>query len=332
MPKQFVKLFDNKSLFQLTLERNSNIADKYYVVSNIEQVSAIQAQVNETKVLDDKLVEKVIEPIGRNTAPAIALACFDIDPEEIVLVTPSDHLIKNNLEYKRIIKLAENSAQKGNIVTFGIKPSYPETGYGYIEANLAKEDNSVFNVHKFREKPDFDTAKSYLAQNTETSFKYLWNSGMFCFKAGVFLEELKKYAPEIYKRSEDTFKFINKGDGLLKIPLDKMQAIPSDSIDYAVLEHSNIVKVIPSDFDWSDLGSFEALDVELKKDENNNTKHKDLHLINSKNNFIISNKKVSLIDIEDLIIVETEDSLMISKKGSSQKVKQIVAKLDKKYK
>ncbi len=314
MPKQFVRMFDNKSLFQLTVERNSKICSKEFVVSNTEQYFLALDQLEELKREDSKYL---LEPVGRNTAPAIALACLVLDPEEIVLVTPSDHLIKDEVEYKKVINQAKELAQNDNLVTFGITPSFAETGFGYIESN-------GLDVKAFHEKPDFETATKYLKAGN-----YYWNSGMFCFKAGVFLEELKKYSPEVYNASLKAIENSNQ-DKMIRIKHDDMQAIPEDSIDYAVMEKSSKVKVIPSDIQWSDVGSFDALYEELAKDENGNTVNDNHVSVDSKNNLIYgSERKIATVDVEDLIIVDSGDALLISKKGSSQKVKAIVKEIRK---
>ena len=310
MPKQFVKLFDGESLFQLTAKRNSKFCEKSYIVSNTEQYFLAIDQLGEDATF-------LLEPIGRNTAPAIALACMDIDPKEIVLVTPSDHLIKNESAYQDAVQKAKELAEDDNLVTFGITPNYPEVGFGYIEAD--GED-----VKSFKEKPDLKTAKEYIERGN-----YYWNSGMFCFKAGVFLEELQKHSPEIYSTCKDAYENSQQiADNQLRITHELMSVIPSDSIDYAVMEKSSCVKVVPSDINWSDLGSFDALYDELPKDENGNTQN-DKHIsIDSKNNLIVTHdKQIATIDIEDLIIIDTPDALLISKKGASQKVKEVVSKL-----
>ena len=314
MPKQFVKLFDNKSLFQLTVKRNSKVCDFQFIVSNAEQYFLATDQLEELDKTNNKYL---LEPVGRNTAPAIALACFALPEDEIVLVTPSDHLIKDEQEYQKVIQKANELASEDNLVTFGIQPTFAETGFGYIEA-----DN--LDVKAFHEKPDFDTATKYLkAEN------FYWNSGMFCFKAGVFLDELKKYSPKVYELSLKAYNAANTG-GIIRIKHDDMAMIPEDSIDYAVMEKSNKVKVIPSDIDWSDVGSFDALFDELPKDENNNTFNSKHISIDSKNNLIYGvDKYIATIDVEDLIIVDTGDALLISKKGSSQKVKQVVVEIKK---
>lgn len=316
MPKQFVKLFDKKSLFQLTVERNSKVCEFQFIVSNTEQYFLALDQLEELNKTKNRYL---LEPLGRNTAPAIALACMALDKDELVLVTPSDHLIKDEIEYARVLKKAKKLAEEDNLVTFGIKPTFAETGFGYIES--IKES---FSVKAFHEKPNLDKATKYL-----NAGNYYWNSGMFMFKAGVFLEELQKYSPEVYTTSQVAFDNSSKDD-LIRIKHEDMQNIPEDSIDYAVMEKSTKVKVIPSDINWSDVGSFDALYAELPKDENNNTLN-DKHIaIDSKNNLVYGKDKyIATVDVEDLIIVDTGDALLVSKKGSSQKVKKVVNEIKK---
>jgi mannose-1-phosphate guanylyltransferase len=313
MPKQFVKLFSDKSLFQLTVERNKGFCDRQLIVSNAEQYFLAVDQLEELQVKENSFL---LEPVGRNTAPAIALACLALDGEEVVLVSASDHLIKDQEAYVKVVGQAKELASQNNLVTFGIKPTYAETGYGYIEA-------SGQNVKAFHEKPDVVTAQKYLDAGN-----YYWNSGMFCFKAGVFLDELKQHSPDIYESSLRAYENTKIEGTMHRILHEDMEAIPEDSIDYAVMEKSDRVKVVESDIDWSDLGSFDALDQELPKDENGNTKNKHLYAIDAKNNFVHSTQRaVALCDVEDLVIVDTSDALLISKKGSSQKVKEVVKKL-----
>lgn len=314
MPKQFVKLFDDKSLFQLTVERNSSLCSEQYIVSNTEQYFLALDQLGELQKTSDKYL---LEPIGRNTAPAIALACMTLDKEAIVLVTPSDHLIKNQAAYTQVVERARELASQDYLVTFGITPTFAETGFGYIESNGEE-------VVSFKEKPNAETAQEYLKAGN-----YYWNSGMFCFKAGVFLDELQKYSPETYDTCKIAMEHAEK-NGLIRIKHEEMLAIPEDSIDYAVMEKSDRVKVIESNIGWSDVGSFDALYEELPKDANGNTVC-DKHLsIDSKNNLVLCDgRKIATVDVEDLIIVDTGDALLVSKKGSSQKVKNVVAELKK---
>ena len=347
MPKQFVKLFDEKSLFQLTVERNSKVCGSQFIVSNTEQYFLALDQLEELKKDNNKYL---LEPIGRNTAPAIALACLALPKDEIVLVTPSDHLIKDEKEYGKVLSHANELAQEGNLVTFGITPTFAETGFGYIEGGNIYPSNTLVSgpsafsardVKAFHEKPDSITAQNYVDAGN-----YYWNSGMFCFKAGVFLDELKKYSPNIYETSLSAFvgaigelkTSLSKNIGsttlivpnLVRITYEDMLAIPEDSIDYAVMEKSTKVKVVPSDIKWSDVGSFDSLYEELPKDKDGNTLNTNHISIDSKNNLIYGNeRKIATIDIEDTIIVDTGDALLVSKKGSSQKVKQIVAEIRK---
>jgi mannose-1-phosphate guanylyltransferase len=326
MPKQFIKFLNDKSLFQLTIERNMKVCENFLVVTNTEQYFLAKDQLESYK---DIKVEYLLETIGRNTAPSITLACLGLDEEEIVLVTPCDHLIKNEKEYEKVINQAKKLAQKNYLVTFGIKPLYAETGYGYIEVRDVKSKEIGLDVIKFHEKPDKETAEKYINKNKKDNICYLWNSGMFCFKAGVFLNELKKYAFEIYDSCKKVYENAVKDKELIRIKYEDMIKIPENSIDYAVMEKSKKVKVIPADIKWNDLGSFDALYEVLEKDNNGNTKNNNLMTINSKNNFIYGNKKIATIDIEDLIVVDTADALLISKRGSSQKVKEIVKELKK---
>jgi mannose-1-phosphate guanylyltransferase len=307
MPKQFLKLFNDKSLFQLTVERNSKVCNKQIIVSNQEQYFLALDQLAE---IEQNNSQYLLEPVGRNTAPAIALACMAVDKEEIVLITPSDHLIQKEVEYQKVLKKAKELAKQNFLVTFGIEPTSAETGYGYIEAN----HDDVLNFH---EKPNLEKAKEYLKKGN-----YYWNSGMFCFKAGVFLEELKKYTPEIYETSKIAFDHKKIQHSTFRIQHSYMESIPSESIDYAIMEKSKIVKVVSSNIAWSDVGSFDALISEIKS--------KEAIEIESKNNFYYSDAKdkvIATVGLEDFIVVDTKDALLISKKGKTQKVKDIVNQL-----
>ena len=314
-PKQFVKLFHDKSLFQLTVKRNSKVCQSQFIVSNAEQYFLALDQLEELGLTHNSYM---LEPVGRNTAPAITLACMALQKDEIVLVTPSDHMIRNELEYEVVLQKAKALAEKDFLVTFGIKPSYAETGFGYIQTKPENNECLMMDVECFKEKPNQELAQSYIDENSKLSIqnlplKYYWNSGMFLFKAGVFLEELQKYAPDIYESCVVAFENKKIQNSTLRIQYAYMEAIPDESIDYAVMEKSKKVKIVPADISWSDVGSFDSLSCELPNDENNN--------------LIMSYKNVETIDIEDCIIVDTEDSLLVCKKGSSQKVKDIVTRL-----
>lgn len=302
-PKQFVKIFDDESLYQKTIVRNSFLNPSYSIILNQKQFSICKKQSNVENI------NFLLEPIGRNTAPAIALAAFNSDPDETLLVLPSDHLINKQAEYESCIKKAIHLANEDNLVTFGIEPEYPETGYGYIEANGA-------DVTSFKEKPDFVTAQTYVEAGN-----YFWNSGMFCFKAKTYLDELKEHSPKIYHASKNAYENKNLVDKTITFNEEDFRNIPGESIDYAVMEKSRKVKVVKASIGWNDLGSYDSLAKHVKN-------YKDVVQINSNNNLIIGNKKIiTTIDVDDLYIIDTDDAILIGKKGSSQKVKDIVVKL-----
>ncbi|MGB2551760.1 mannose-1-phosphate guanylyltransferase/mannose-6-phosphate isomerase [Campylobacter sp. MOP51] len=312
-PKQFIKLFNDRSLFQLTVGRNLKVCNKSIVVANSEYYFLTIDQLEEINVYMDNYI---LEPIGRNTAAAIALACLALDNEEIVLVTPSDHLIKNEIEYNRVVVEAEKLAKENNLVMFGIRPKFVETGFGYIY----KEGN---DVKGFYEKPSVENATKFLEDGN-----YYWNSGIFMFKAGIFLNELKKYSEDIFNTSVEAFKN-SKKENLIRIKLEDMLNIPENSIDYAVMEKSSVSKVVVCDnIDWSDLGSFDALYDEFEKDNHGNVLNNDYLPVDSNRNLIYScGRKIATIDIDDCIIIDSPDAILIGKRGSSQKVKLIVDKL-----
>ena len=333
LPKQFVRLFNNRSLFQDTVLRNQPVCQHTMVVSNSEQYFLAVDQLQQINIASAQFL---LEPVGRNTAPAIALACMASDEDELVLVTTSDHLVKDQTAYEKAIMQAKALAEQNNLVTFGIQPTYPETGFGYIEAN----GNEVISFH---EKPNLETAEGYLETNAlrlieNTSPAYLWNSGMFCFKAGVFLEELKQHSPGIYSACQEALhpsRLVEDGH-TIRIDLEAMQSIPEDSIDYAVMEKSDKVKVVHCDIGWSDIGSFDALYDEVGTTNNQNavlncTDNALVPIcIDAKNNLIVNqDRQIALIDVQDLLVVDTSDAILISQKSSSQKVKNVVAEIKK---
>ena len=313
MPKQFIKFFDNKSLFQLTVMRNSHLCDSSLIVLNQEQYFLALDQLEE---IDSCHSSYLLESVGRDTAPAIALACMSLEPSEVVLVTPSDHLIVDQEAYAKVVQRASTLAHDNYLVTFGISPTSAQTGFGYIESADAED------VKAFHEKPDSTTAQKYFEAGN-----YYWNSGMFVFRVEVFLQELQKHSPAIYEACQTAYRN-SKQDIVTRVPSNDMLAIPKDSIDYAVMEKSGKVKMVPADIGWSDVGSFDALCDELPKDENGNIANHNHTAIDSKNNMIYgSNRMIATVDVDDLIIVDTEDALLVSKKGSSQKVKEVVQRL-----
>ncbi len=299
MPKQFIRLFNAKSLFDLTLRRNVH-AQKTIIVCNEAHYFLALDECGGKKI--DKFI---LEPFGKNTAAAITFAALCCDEDEILLITPSDHLIEDEAEYKKALLIAQSYANQNFLVTFGIKPSEPNTGYGYIKADKNGD------VERFIEKPNLETAVKFIKEG-----EYYFNSGMFCFKAGVFLNEMKKYAPSIVKDVAAAIEGSANEPNLLKISPNFMDKIEDISIDYALMQKSLNIKMVPLDAGWSDMGSFDELSKKMKSDG-------EPLQIDASENFVIAKKPTALVDVQNLLVVDTEDALLIAKKGSSQKVKEV---------
>lgn len=319
-PKQLLNIISDKSLLQSTFERLTHCMDKSNILSitNTKHASNVKMQIQE--LTENPIV--LSEPVAKNTAPAIALATKYIlqktNEDPIILVVPSDHLIKDNEKFLATVKKGEKLAQEGYIVTFGIQPDYPETGYGYI--NTLKPLEVGYKVKEFVEKPDFETAKSYLKAGT-----YYWNSGIFMFKASVMMKEFEKLAPEIAKIT-NSVDFINSKD----IPFVEFDKMPSISIDYAIMEKSDKIALLKLESDWNDLGSWKSIYDVSNKDENNNVFVGHVIDEGSKNSFVYaSSKLVTTIGLEDTIIIETEDAILACKKDKTQDVKRIYETLKK---
>jgi len=300
-PKQFLKLFSGKALFELTAERNQKVVDQIMVVGNTDHIEWSKELLSGIALSQTFITETA----ARNTAAAIAFAALAVDPNDILIITPSDHLIQNQDAYEKAIKEAVELAKKDFLVTFGVVPSKPETGYGYIEY----EGKDVLS---FREKPNTETAQEFLERGT-----FLWNSGMFCFKAGVLLEELKKYQPEVFDKCNETWK--NSDNQCLDA--DASLQIPSISIDYAVMERSKKIKVVPAHFRWNDLGSFESLYDYLRSTG---------HPVDENGNMVIGTEIfTAFVGLKDSILVHTPDALLILHKEKSQDVKKVYNQLEK---
>lgn len=316
LPKQFVRLFAGKSLFQETVQRNQEVTASLMLVAGQQQYFLALDQLEELG--DQRPLQTLLEPQGRNTAPAIALAAFDLAPEQPLLVTPADHRIRQQPAYQDAVQQALELAQQGDLITFGIKPTHAETGYGYIQAKGQ-------DVLQFVEKPDAATAEQYLS-----SGDYLWNSGIFCFQAGAFLAELERHAPDIYAHSYQAWQnsCLEQEGSQRHIQKQDMAAIPANSIDYAVLEASNQVKVVPCDPGWNDLGSFDALYQEWQQDASGNAIEGQALCRDTQGCLIHSPQRlVATAGIRDLHIVDTPDALLIVPRGQGQRVKELVADL-----
>ncbi len=328
MPKQFVPLLGQTSLFRRTVERNAPLSGRFVIVTNADQWFLAAADLAAFPSLaDPEAASFILEPVGRNTAPAIALACLGLDPEETVLVAASDHLIRDAQAYEERVRAAQALASQGYLVTFGIEPAYPETGYGYIEADASRPLAAPhsFAVKSFREKPAAATAERYLAAGD-----YLWNSGMFVFKAGAFLAELGKSAPAMLKAASAALESAKRsrdpktGYAIAAIQPDAMRAIPADSIDYAVMERSGQVAVVRSDFGWSDVGSYDALYDSSAKDADGNAAWAPLVSVDSGDNLFIGERTVAAVGVRNLIVVDSGDALLVARRGASQGVKAVV--------
>ncbi|CAM3421150.1 mannose-1-phosphate guanylyltransferase [Flavobacterium chungbukense] len=300
LPKQYLELFEGESLFEKTVIRSLDMSNKTIVVGNIENYKMSNVIMSKF----EKPFTHIVEAVPRNTAAAIAFAAFASEPEDILLVTPSDHIIEGSELYNNALRKAIELANQDYLVTFGIKPTKPETGYGYIEFEGE-------NVIAFHEKPDSKTANTYLENGN-----YFWNSGLFCFKAGKFLSELENQEPEVFWASKRAWEA--NQDGFLDYDLSL--EIPSISIDYAVMERSNDIKVVPADFEWSDLGSFESVyDYLVQKD----------HPIDDNRNIVIgTSMHTTFIGVKNCILIYTSDALMVLQKENSQEVKQVYQQLE----
>ena len=316
-PKQFIK-FQNQehSLFQETFNRSLLIADldDIYVVTNKNYKFLVMGAVEE---LGHKYREEniLVEPEAKNTLPAIYAGVHEIVKEghDLVIVFPSDHIIKKDKKLVELIKVSEGLT-KDSLITFGIKPDGPHTGYGYISPGDVKGNGYV--VKEFKEKPDYQTAVQYIRNG------YYWNSGIFMFDTRIFIEEVKTYVSEIFNAFQDC-KTLEEAFAKIKINI---------SIDYGIMENSNRVVVVPADIDWNDLGSFDSFYVAFDKNEGNNIAEKNYLLLDSNNTIIHSEdgKLVVTVGIDNVIIIDTKDALLVCKKGQSQKVQEVVALLKEK--
>jgi mannose-1-phosphate guanylyltransferase len=331
MPKHLLKLMGDKSMLRLTYERIKSLttADKILVVTNKLQMNEIIKHVPE--IPKENII---LEPQGRNTAPCIGLASIimrsRIKKNEMMVVLPADHLITGEQDFCETIQIATDFAQKNEcLLTIGIQPSYPETGYGYIQlgANFYDEDRKkIYRVKTFAEKPNFETAQRFVR-----SGDFLWNSGMFIWSVDLILSEIEEYIPELSEQLFRIKKYIDTRD-FEPVLDDAFSRTKPVSIDYGVLELSERVAVIKADFEWNDLGSWEAVYNISQKDNHGNVLNcKENIVLNSKNNYFFSKKKlVAACDIENLVIVEMDDALLICRRDQSQNVKSIVELLSRK--
>lgn len=328
-PKPFIKLPDGESLLQKTLRRSCACADvsnimtvtnkEYYLKSKIEYETAGMEQLPQMSYL--------LEPSARNTAPAVAIAALAVanqfGREAIMLIMPADHLITPVSVFVECCQRAFAEAANGRIVTFGIKPTLPETGYGYIECEESSAAATVRRAKRFVEKPTLETAESYIA-----SGNYLWNSGMFCFQAGAILDQFAAHAPALLQAATACWQQAKTNLNVLTMEEDVFSQCENISLDYAIMEKSKDISVINCDFDWQDIGSWEAYKNLFETDHRGNTTFGDVLLLDSDNNFIHSeNRMVASIGINNLTIIDTPDAMLITHRDRAQDVRHIVQTL-----
>lgn len=297
--KQYIPLFEGKSLFDITIANNQAICDAILVVGNIDNY---ELSLQSLKEMGETNYQIVVEAMPKNTAAAIAFAALSVEADDLLLVTPSDHIIENIAAYQAAVQKAFEWAAKGHLVTFGIQPSKPETGYGYIQSNGD-------DVVAFHEKPNKEKAQDFLNQGN-----YLWNSGIFCFQAKTYLEELNSFRPDILEACKQVMKVKNSDF----LEANTSAKIPSESIDYAVMEKSDKIKVVKGTFEWSDLGSYEALfDYFSAK----GAYVKDSNLI------IAETAHVELHGLENMMVVQSGEAILVMPLNQSQSVKKIYENL-----
>lgn len=323
-PKQLLPLLNETTLLQDTVNRFKNAEEINHavIICNESYRFMVAEQVRQSEI---KGMDIILEPIGRNTAPAIALAAFNAMEDEqdpILLVLPADHDIRDVEGFLDAVEIGQKQSEAGNLVTFGIVPDQPETGYGYIKAGDSIDEN-CYSVANFVEKPDKPTAQSYIEQGG-----YYWNSGMFMFKASVYLEALERLRPDMYETCRTAYGKAERDMDFLRLDEETFANCPSDSIDYAVMEKVDNAVVIPVDIGWSDVGSWTALQDIGDADAMNNMVIGDVEAEASKNCYIRAESKlVVALGVENLIIVDTDDALLVAHREKVQDIKKVVEKL-----
>lgn len=323
-PKQFLALDkkNNLTMLQATLDRVNQMSTLEPIIITNEQHRFIVAEQLREYGVKTRII---LESVGRNTAPAIALAAFEAikDGEDpVLLVLAADHVVLNKQAFQTSVSNALVQAQSGYLVTFGIVPTVPETGYGYIRRG-EKLTDGAYSVAQFVEKPSFETAQKYIA-----SGNYYWNSGCFMFKASCYLSELRRFSPEIYEACEKATKKQQTDIDFIRVDEEEFLKCPDDSVDYAVIEKTDKAVVVPMDAGWSDVGSWSALWEVSDKDENQNSYHGDVIMKNTSDCYIYApNKLVAAVGLENIVIIDTKDAVLVADKSKVQEVKQIVEQL-----
>lgn len=322
-PKQFLPLVTKNTMIQETLLRLSALDIGNPIISCGEGHRFLVAQ--QIGEVCDKKPTIILEPLAKNTAPAIAAACcaaIKQDKDAVVVVLPSDHVIKDVKTFQSAVLTAAKNAEKGSLVTFGIVPTFAATGYGYVKAS-GEETDGVYTLEKFVEKPCLEKAQEYIA-----SGEYSWNSGMFVFKAAVFLDELKVHSPEMARLSIESFEKATADADFIRLDKDSFSQIKGDSIDYAVMEKTKLGKIVKLNAGWDDVGSWSALYDISEKDENNNAVKGDVIALETKNSYIRGGKRtVATIGLDNVVIVDSDDSLLIARMDKIQDVKKVAEQM-----
>lgn len=317
MPKQYVNLIGQSTLFSETVKRLQLVSNQPPIVVTNEEHRFLAAE--ELRKTESSALSIILEPLMRNTAPAIALAAFQAiahDEDAVILVCPSDHLINDAAEFATVVAAAVALAEQNKIVTFGCKPSYAETGYGYIKVKSSSSET----IQEFVEKPNQEKADEYVQ-----SGNYYWNAGIFLAKASVFLNELEQHSTDIFSACKNAWDKKELDGDFTRVSKQDFFKCPADSIDYAIMEKTSNAVMVPLDSGWSDLGSWESVWRAMPQDANGNASQGDVHFFESKDNFVSSpNKLVAILGCKDLVVVEAGDSIMIAEKSHTQDVKEIV--------
>jgi mannose-1-phosphate guanylyltransferase/mannose-6-phosphate isomerase len=319
-PKQFLALAGEHTMLQDTWLRVAPLASHApIVVANEEHRFLAGEQLRLVGMAEAAIM---LEPVGRNTAPAIAAAALQASrggDDPLLLVLPSDHVVRDAEAFRAAVQAAMPAAEAGALVTFGIVPEAPETGFGYIQAEAGE---GVRQVRRFVEKPDAATAQQYLDAGG-----YYWNSGMFLFRASRYLEELGRFRPDILAAVREAFAGAARDGDFVRLDRDAFAASPSDSIDYAVFENTDRAMVLPVDIGWNDVGSWSALWQVSEQDADGNAHHGDVIAVDSRNSYAYARRLVALVGVDDLVVVETDDAVLVARKDRVQQVKDVVALL-----
>lgn len=319
-PKQFLPLAGELTMLQATWRRVAPIASRGPLVIANEEHRFVAAE--QLQQVGAEPAAIILEPVGRNTAPAIAVAALEATrdgADVLLLVLPSDHVITDEAAFRAAVQAAAGAAEAGKLVTFGIVPTGPETGYGYIKA---ADGQGVRAVERFVEKPDLDTATGYVA-----SGQYYWNSGMFLFKASRYLQELERLQPAMLSACRDAWQSARRDADFTRLDKGAFTAVPSDSIDYAVMEKTADAVVVPLDAGWNDVGSWTALRDVSQQDGDGNAHQGDVIAIDCRNTYAYGQRLVAMVGLDDVIVVETDDAVLVGKADRMQEVKTVVAKL-----